>query len=304
MGCHIRPILVGGAMALAWAWMAQAALPADREIPPTTRFLSPDGIPLPDDYRIDPTAWTLFVVPGFQDPGTSAPSLSQADAIRQAYPEANVIVVDWHVPAPVKAEGERSGLALFGQIWGLYQKYQQSVGVSKQVGRRIAEWMKAKGVPPSRTVICGHSLGGQIAAFASNECARSELCSEPVRIVVATDPAGPCFELKPPEERLDKTDAGQVIVVHTTKVFGDENAIGTWDIYVAWPESEQPDYVWQHSQARELVTASFVESYVIDMDGSPANADFADSDSSDAQSQVAQPQRPSNLAVASTSTAY
>jgi len=304
MGSHIRPILVGGAMALAWAWMPQAALPATPATPPTTRFLSPDGIPLPDDYRIDPTAWTFFVVPGFQDPGTSAPSLSQADAIRQAYLEANVIVVDWHVPAQVEAEGERSGLALLGQICGLYQEYRKAAAVSKQVGRRIAEWMKAKGVPPSRTVICGHSLGAQIAAFASNECARSELCDEPVGILVATDPAGPCFELNRPGERLDKTDADRVIVVHTTEVFGDENPIGTWDIYVEWPESEQPDYVWQHSQARELVTASFVESYVIDVDGSPANADFADSDSSDAQSQVAQLERPPNLAVASTSTAY
>ena len=176
------------------------------------------------------------------------------------------------------------------------------MGASKQVGRRIAEWMKAKGVLPRRTVICGHSLGAQIAAFASNACARSDMGNEPVAIVVATDPAGPCFELKPPEERLDKTDAGQVIVVHTTQVFGDENAIGTRDVYVSWPETEQPDYVWQHSQAREMVTASFVDSYVIDTDGGPASADFADSDSSDAQSPVARLARPPNLAVASTTT--
>jgi hypothetical protein len=37
-------------------------------------------------------------------------------------------------------------------------------------------------------------------------------------------------------------------------VWGDENPIGTVDIYVSWPESGQPDCVWQHSQARELVT--------------------------------------------------
>ena len=76
----------------------------------------------------------------------------------------------------------------------------------------------------------GHSLGAQIAAYASNECARPGMCGEPVHAIVAADPAGPCFELGLPEQRLDPTDAQHVIVVHTTETFGDENPVGTSDI--------------------------------------------------------------------------
>jgi hypothetical protein len=141
-----------------------------------------------------------------------------------------------------------------------YSDYDRAVEVAKQVGERIVEWMQQKGVPPSRTVISGHSLGAHIAAFASNACARPEFFEQPIAVILAADPAGPQFESKPPEDRLSEDDAERVIVVHATELWGDENQIGTLDIYILWPESDVPDYVWQHSQARELVTESFLES--------------------------------------------
>lgn len=59
-----------------------------------------------------------------------------------------------------------------------------------------------------------------------------------------------------------------MIVVHTTAMFGDENPIGTLDIYVDWPDSEkEPDEIWRHSQARELITTSFLDPEMASADG-------------------------------------
>jgi len=84
------------------------------------------------------------------------------------------------------------------------------------------------------------------------------MCGAPVHTIIAADPAGPRFELCPPEQRLDPTDARRVIVVHTTESFGDEHLIGTLDIRINWPEAKQPDPITRHSLAREFVTASFL----------------------------------------------
>ena len=251
------------------------------DTPHTARFLSSDVTLLPDNYRGDPAAWTFFVVHGFRDQGTSAASLRQADAIRQRLPGANVVIVDWHGPPQPRVQGEPSRLGPLESLWNLYEQYRQAVATTKIVGSEITAWMRQKGIRPSRTVISGHSLGGQVAAFASNECARAEQFQEPIHAILAADPAGPSFELRPPEERLDRTDAHEVIVVHTTEGLGDENAVGTVDIYAQWPESETPNYAWQHSQARERVTASFSRPDMLNTDGTPfgANAlgfDFGD----------------------------
>ena len=230
--------------------------------PHSTCFLSADGIPLADDYPIPPEALTVFVVHGFRDSGVSAASLCQANAIRRCLPKANVIVVDWRpTPKPQRQEGTRqkqAGWFAVGGLLEIWQEYSVWAETAKAVGRDIAGWMKRKGISPRRTVISGHSLGAQIAAFASNECARAEMFGEPIHTIIAADPAGPSFELSPPKQRLDPTDAQRVIVVHTTELFGDEHLIGALDIRIEWPEAKRPDHITRHSLARDFVTASFL----------------------------------------------
>jgi hypothetical protein len=224
------------------------------------RLLAADGGSLSDDFQFDPQAPTFFVVHGFRDAGLSDASLRQANAIQQSFPQANVIVLDWHLTPPSEEQGgtqKRKSLLDIQAICNLIREYQESVRTAKSVGHDVAECIKQNGISPHRTVIIGHSLGAQIAAYASNECARPEMCCEPVYAIIAADPAGPCFELCPPDMRLDPTDAQRVIVVHTTEVFGDEHAVGTAEIYLDWPEGERRNDVILHSLARELVTAAF-----------------------------------------------
>ena len=236
---------------------------SDTGTPHNTCFLSADGVPLSDDYPIAPEAMTVFVVHGFRDSGVSAASLCQASAVQRSFPEANVVVVDWRPASKSSEQGgtrqKQTGWFGVGGLFGLWEEYSDWAEAAKSVGRDIAEWIKQRGISPDRTVISGHSLGAQIAAFASNECARPEMCGEPVHTIIAADPAGPNFELSPPEQRLDRFDAQRVIVVHTTELFGDEHLIGTLDIRIDWPEAKQPDPIKRHSLAREFVSASFLE---------------------------------------------
>ncbi|MBL7040052.1 MAG: hypothetical protein ISR77_15550 [Pirellulaceae bacterium] len=233
------------------------------------RFLAADGAPLERGWPVDCGVPTYLVVHGFNDSGTSAPCLRQAAAIQRRFPTANVAIVDWVLPPEPPRDEKLSWALPWEQLTDIVSEYTRAVRVSTRLGREIAGWMKERGIQPSMTVVSGHSLGAQIAAFVSNECAKPELFGEPVRAIVAADPAGPLFVGQPREMRLDSTDADQVIVVHATEVLGDKNAIGAVDVYVSWPESDAPDVITQHSLAREFITQSFLQPALSNVDGSP-----------------------------------
>jgi pimeloyl-ACP methyl ester carboxylesterase len=206
------------------------------------------------------------VIHGFNTQGTATAYLRQAAAIGHRFPKANVIIVDWQVLS--EPEQPDSGW-LWNRFTSLASQYTLAVEASKHVGRDIAEWMKAKGIDPSTTVFTGHSLGAQIAAFASNASAEAEVFGRSVRAILAADPAGPSFHGQPLANRLDRSDAQEVIVVHTTDFLGDDDSIGTLDTFVEWPESETPDCISRHSQARDLMTESFLQPGMTNTDGTP-----------------------------------
>ncbi len=264
--------------ALAGLLIPGLAFSATKAEPWTTRFLSADGEVLADDRAIDPQAPTYLVVHGFQGSGTDAEYLEQAAAIGKRFPKANVVIVHWRPPPrPKPAKGRWPALVPIPPIFRIWE-YSPWAKQAEHAGQDIAKWLKDRKIAPSRTVIVGHSLGGQVAAFASNECAKKKLCGQPVRGILASDPAGPLFQGLPPEKRLDGTDARKVIVVHTTALLGDENAIGTVDIYVPWPESKQEELdeittaIKLHNWAKKLVTESFLRPEMSNDDGTPFGA--------------------------------
>jgi len=235
-------------------------------------FLSENGELLPADWRAQTGVMTFLVVHGFRDTGTSEESLRQARAIRQRFERDNVVIVSWRVPNCPDPAASRKGDSFFGHMWQLASDYAQAVDIARRVGREIGDWMNEKQISPESTVISGHSLGAQIAAFASNACALPELFGAPVRAILAADPAGPLFEGRLPAERLDPSDAQEVIVVHTTDMLGVKSAVGTVDTYVSWPASKNPDTIARHSFARELVTDSFLAQGLAHSDGTPFGA--------------------------------
>ncbi|XP_011053242.1 PREDICTED: pancreatic lipase-related protein 2-like isoform X1 [Acromyrmex echinatior] len=87
---------------------------------------------------------------------------------------------------------------------------------------------------PNKTAIIGHSLGAHVASLSAR------FATSKIAEVIALDPAAPLFETNKPGERVDKSDAILVQVIHTcTKFIGIKSAIGTSDFYPNGGE-EQP----------------------------------------------------------------
>ncbi|XP_071569312.1 pancreatic triacylglycerol lipase [Temnothorax nylanderi] len=132
--------------------------------------------------------------------------------IRNAYlnvGDYNVILVDWSKAA--------------GNLW--YWKVAQSVPLVAQRVTELIDFLESEaGLDPSKTRVVGHSLGGHVAGLAARN-ARGEIAE-----TIALDPARPWFGSKKPGERVDKSDAARVHVIHTSTL-GLAEPIGDADFY-------------------------------------------------------------------------
>lgn len=86
-------------------------------------------------------------------------------------------------------------------------------------------------IPFEDILLIGHSLGGQITGFVG------KLVKEKTGIklprVIALDPAGPLFDIRPEDKRLNKNDAEIVEVIHSNGgTFGFLSACGTIDFFL------------------------------------------------------------------------
>ena len=245
---------------------------------PRTRFLSSDGTPLNKHWHAAPGATVFVLIHGFRSRGTDDAFLRQAAAAQQRFTRAQVVIVDWEVPTPRKASdntggnSEWAGLGLFKGIRALPGEYRSAVAASRQVGHDIASWLAGRQIHPAQVVLCGHSLGAQIAGFVGHDLA--DKSGEPPMAILAADPAGPLFAGQEPGARLDRTDARQVIVIHTTDLLGDPTALGTVDIFVTWPEAQRSDPIARHSHAIALVTESFLQPDMTSTEGCPFGANM------------------------------
>ncbi|XP_077277089.1 pancreatic triacylglycerol lipase-like isoform X1 [Temnothorax americanus] len=157
----------------------------------------------------NPTHPTRIVTHGWR--GDINPG-SACALIRNAYlnvGDYNVILVDWSKAA--------------GNIW--YWKVTQSVPLVAQRVTELIDFLESEaGLDPSKTRVVGHSLGGHVAGLAARNT-RGEIAE-----AIALDPARPWFESKKPGERVDKSDAARVHVIHTSTL-GLAESIGDADFY-------------------------------------------------------------------------
>lgn len=74
--------------------------------------------------------------------------------------------------------------------------------------------MKDCNIPLGNITFIGHSLGAHVCGFAAKHI--ENLMGDKVGVIVAADPAAPCFKDNKCEERLCETDATHIICLHTS----------------------------------------------------------------------------------------
>ncbi|XP_061163845.1 lipase member I-like [Saccostrea echinata] len=155
--------------------------------------------------------------------------------------DANVIVVDWEKGADH------------------LEHYEQAAVNTEVVGTILALLVRNledhQGAKKSHIHIIGHSLGAHVAGFAGSAHKETRY-----QRITGMDPAGPFFNTKGSDARLDETDAHFVDVIHTDGGgFGYLNAMGHLDFYPNGGQ-EQPGCLstCSHSRAYELFTESIL----------------------------------------------
>lgn len=128
--------------------------------------------------------------------------------------EINVFVVDWNGPASQFYTEARNAVPDIGGFIGQYM-YQMFMQIE---------------VSPVNMKCVGHGLGAHVCGAAA--ASFSAKVDQKIDFIVGLDPAGPLFSLSDPDNRLDKTDADYVQVIHTNgELLGFKSAIGNDDFY-------------------------------------------------------------------------
>ncbi|KAK9869102.1 hypothetical protein WA026_017340 [Henosepilachna vigintioctopunctata] len=136
------------------------------------------------------------------------------DGLLSMYPDATIVQVDWEK--------------------GSTQEYSFAAFSTQSVGKMIAELIKRLvedyKVPISKFTCIGHSLGGQMCGWTGKYV--KKLMKKELPRIIALDPAGPLFWLRPDAKRLNKNDAEVVEVIHTDGgTLGMFDPCGTIDFY-------------------------------------------------------------------------
>lgn len=137
---------------------------------------------------------TVFIVHGFTDDHLVDSFQYLKDQLNE-YTQVNVIMVDWK-------EG-----AAFSISFDI--NYDEATENTRIVGKSIAEYIKSNNIDPKTVTCIGHSLGAHCCGFAGKNVNNLGRIS-------GIDPAGPKFKGRPPNERLDKSDALFVDCIFTT----------------------------------------------------------------------------------------
>ena len=250
------------------------------------RFANPVGLlDIEEPYGTTADKNTYVIIHGFQNQGgnekidTGGNQNNQfipetwmserAKALREREPDANIILVDWE-------DGAKPALGL--------NIYNEAATNTREVGDQLAQYLKARNLDPNKIELMGHSLGAHVSGFAGAKY--KELTGNELNRITGLDPAGPNFETRntgntrtvivqgaspdtfttvpvleeepvPPSDRLDPDDAKRVVVLHTSKTLGHDDAIGEFDIFVNWNNFFQPgksNFVDNHGYANELYT--------------------------------------------------
>ena len=215
-------------------------------------------------FNTAPTAKNYVVTHGYQSSADAEWVSNIGDAIKGFDTQANVILVDW--------EDAANPDGLFGFDYG------QAAENTFEVGQQLGELLEALPVNPNDVQLIGHSLGAHVSGIAGDYY--EDLTGFDLDVIVGLDPAGPGFEgpdifngFSTPTlgERLDATDAEQVVAYHTSSTLGYDDLLGDLDLYVNPDDLFQPGqltFVGNHGYAHTLYTQLLNGQTFVQPDGS------------------------------------
>ncbi|XP_043857575.1 lipase member H [Dromiciops gliroides] len=164
----------------------------------------------PFPVSFNTTKKTTFIIHGYRPTGSQPVWLSELVKGLLYVGDMNVIVVDWNRGATNLIYSIASS-----HTWGVAEILKETI-----------DKMLASGASLDNIYMIGVSLGAHIAGFVG------QMYEGKLGRITGLDPAGPLFNGKPPQERLDHTDARFVDVIHSdTDALGFKETLGNIDFY-------------------------------------------------------------------------
>uniref|UniRef100_A0A8C8VLV7 Lipase H n=1 Tax=Pelusios castaneus TaxID=367368 RepID=A0A8C8VLV7_9SAUR len=156
------------------------------------------------------TKKTIFIVHGYRPTGSPPIWIQVAVQHLLSVDDVNIIIVDWN----------RGATNL------LYQRAFTNTKKVAEFLKKFIDRMLAEGASLESLYMIGISLGAHISGFVG------QMYNGKLGRITGLDPAGPLFNGRPPEERLDPTDAQFVDVIHSDiDGLGYREALGHIDFY-------------------------------------------------------------------------
>ncbi len=215
------------------------------------------------DERSDfiPNAPTFVITHGFTSNSGNFENLASAiySYAENVGKDVNVVLWDWSDQAgrlPIEYREVAPGV----------------VNTGRQVANFLSDLKRDFGLDAEQTILVGHSLGSHVMGNAAEDYRSIE--GEEIGRIIGLDPAGPLFEddfdpltglvieneLDNETNRLDASDAKQVVALHTSEFFGYDDSLADLDLFINWEDLFQPNAttpVDNHSYATNLATQLF-----------------------------------------------
>ncbi|XP_032450614.1 lipase member H isoform X3 [Leopardus geoffroyi] len=160
--------------------------------------------------NLNVTKKTTFIVHGFRP--TGSPPVWMEDLVQSllSVEDMNVIVVDWNR----------------GATTVIYNHASSKTRKVAEVLKKFIDQVLVEGASLDNIYMIGVSLGAHISGFVG------KMYNGQLGRITGLDPAGPLFNGRPPEDRLDPGDAQFVDVIHSDiDALGYKEPLGNIDFY-------------------------------------------------------------------------
>ncbi|BBC23690.1 hypothetical protein [Pseudanabaena sp. ABRG5-3] len=223
-----------------------------------------------NNREINKDAKTYIVIHGYQSGANEQWVKDIESGLAKKDPSANILALDW-----------LNGGNFMKKL--VNKEYTNAADMTAEAGKYLAQYLKDKGLDPSKVTLIGHSLGAHVAGIAGKEY--QNLTQNKLSEILALDPAGVENGTKLMWDGLRNSSADRVVSLHTSRIFGTKeeknsdprNArLSHLDLHINPNDLYQPNAknsVENHSYPQELLVKLLKGESFKQADGSLFNLD-------------------------------